>query len=426
MLLIKNAVVNDPANGIENEKLSILIQNGKIKKVAKSIDAGKAKVIKADGLYAMPGLVDMHVHLREPGYENKETIASGSMAAAAGGFTSIACMANTNPVIDTAAQVKYVLSVAENDAVVNVFPYGAVTHELKGELITEMWDMIEAGAVTFSDDGHNISNAGTMMRALEYLKRFQKPIVVHAEDMNVVGKGTVNIGSFAERKGLHGIAKEAEEVIISRDILLAKLTGGKVHFTHLSTKGGMELVARAKKEGIAVSADVTPHHLSLSCEEVGDYNTNMKMKPPLRDKDDLKALKKGVINGTIDAIGTDHAPHTDFEKLLEFNIAPNGIIGLETAVPVILQHVIEYKENRMPLMAKVMSYNPAQILGIDKGTLSPGADADITLINADYEYVYSREMIVSKSNNSPYIGRRLKGRAVMSIVGGKVVYEFAE
>lgn len=421
-LLIKNGIVNSPANGIENKKMDILIEKGKISKIALSISEN-CRSIDATNLHVFPGLVDMHVHLREPGYENKETIESGSMAAAAGGFTSIACMANTKPPIDTSAQIKYILSTAAKHAKVNVFPYGAVTRELKGELITEMGDMLENGAVAFSDDGSNIANAGTMMRALEYTKTYNKPIVVHAEDYDLSANGTIHSGFFAERKGLHGIPAEAEEVIIGRDIMLCRLTGAKVHFTHVSSKGGIALIKAAKKEGLNVTCDITPHHISLTCDDVGDYNPNMKMKPPLREKSDIKELKKAALNGTVDAIATDHAPHTAFEKSLEFGIVPFGIIGLETAIPIVLEYLFNYNEKHYPLLASLMSTNPSQILGINKGTLSKDADADITIINTKEEFVYTEDIIVSKSSNSPYIGRKLMGKAVCTIVNGSVVYK---
>lgn len=422
-LLIKNGVVNDPVNNIVNEKLSILCEDGRISKVQKELsDEGVDEVIDAEGLFVFPGLFDMHVHLREPGEEHKESIASGSLSAAAGGFTSIACMANTHPPIDSASQVKYVVVTAEREAAVNVFPYGAVTRGLKGDLITEMGDMLEAGAIAFSDDGHNIRNSGTMRRALEYLRMFNVPIIVHPEDIELVGTGTVNTGFFAETKGLMGIPKEAEEIIVARDIQLARLTGGRVHFTHISTKGSVDLIRRAKKEGVSVTCDTTPHHIALTTEDIGDYNTNMKMNPPLRDEEDLLALKEGLLDGTIDAVGTDHAPHGEGEKELEFNSAPNGVIGLETAVPVVLDRIIMGDVERMPLFAKLLSSNPAQILGTTKGTLTPGGVADITVVDMNCEYVYTRDMIVSKSKNSPFLGVKLKGAATHTVVDGTVIY----
>ncbi len=423
-LLIKNAIVNDPINNIDNEKLDILIENNIIKDISKNIDDSLADdIIDATNLLVVPGLIDMHVHLREPGQEGKESIKSGSMAAAAGGFTSIACMANTNPPIDSAGQVKYVILTAINEAIVNVFPYGAVTKNLGGELITEMGDMLASGAIAFSDDGRNINRADTMRRALEYLSMYDKPIIVHAEDENLVGKGSMHESTLSRNLGLHGIPREAEEIIVARDILLARLTNGRIHITHTSSKGSVELIRKAKSEGIKITADTTPHHISLVCTDIGDYDTNMKMRPPLREDSDLKALIKGLYDGTIDAIATDHAPHSEFEKSFEFNIAPNGIIGLETAIPIVLENLINYKKENYKTLVNVMSINPNNILGLNRANLSKGSIADITIIDTDIEYIYTKEMIVSKSKNSPYIGKKMRGKAAYTIVSGKVVYK---
>lgn len=423
-ILIKNGVVNDPKNNISNKKLDIIIENEIIKKIAENISETEADMlIDAKNKLVFPGFIDMHVHLREPGQEGKENIQTGSLAAAAGGFTSIVCMANTNPPLDTASQIKYVVLTALNEAVVNVFPYGAVTQGLKGELITEMGDMLEAGAVAFSDDGSNIARADTMRRALEYLSMYDKPIIIHAEDEHLVGRGSIHESALSEKMGLHGIPREAEEIIVARDILLSRLTKGRIHITHTSTKGSVDLIRQAKKEGIRVTADVTPHHISLTYTDVCDYDTNMKMRPPLRDIKDINALKEGLLDGTIDCVATDHAPHNEFEKSFEFNLAPNGVIGLETAIPIVLEKLIEYKEERFPLLAKIMSVNTNDILGLGRGSLSKGGIADITIIDPTYEYVYTKEMIVSRSKNSPYIGRNMKGRAAYTIVGGKVAYQ---
>ncbi len=425
-LLIKNGLVNDPINNIDNEVLDILVENGIISKVASSIDSSDCnEIIDASGLLVLPGLIDMHVHLREPGQEGKESIKTGSIAAAAGGFTSIICMANTKPPIDTAGQIKYVLMTAMNEAVINVYPYGAVTQGLKGELITEMGDMLEAGAIAFSDDGCNIERADTMRRALEYLRMYDKPIIIHAEDEYLIGKGSMHESDLSRNLGLHGVPREAEEIVVARDILLARLTGGRIHITHTSSRGSVDLIRRAKAEGIKITADVTPHHISLTHKEIGDYNTNMKMRPPLREDSDLAALIEGLRDGTIDAVATDHAPHSEFEKSFEFNLAPNGVIGLETAIPIVLEHLIEHKPENYKTLATVMSVNPAKILGLDKvgkGSLSIGNAADITIIDTNNKYIYTKEMIVSKSKNSPYIGRELKGSAAYTIVGGKLIF----
>lgn len=426
-LLIKNGLVNDPINNIDNEVLDILVEDGVIKQVSKGIaESGCDEIIDASDLLVLPGLIDMHVHLREPGQEGKESIKTGSIAAAAGGFTSIVCMANTKPPIDTAGQIKYILMTAMNEAVVNVYPYGAVTQGLKGELITEMGDMLEAGAIAFSDDGCNIERADTMRRALEYLTMYDKPIIIHAEDEYLIGKGSMHESDLSRSLGLHGVPREAEEIVVARDILLARLTGGRIHITHTSSRGSVELIRRAKADGIRITADVTPHHISLTHKEIGDYNTNMKMRPPLREDSDLEALIEGLRDGTIDVVATDHAPHSDFEKSFEFNLAPNGVIGLETAIPVVLDRLIEYKPENYKMLATVMSVNPAKILGLDelgKGSLTVGNTADITIIDANTKYTYTKEMIVSKSKNSPYIGWELKGLAAYTIVGGKIIFK---
>ena len=422
-ILIKNGILNDLHNKIENEKLDILIENKTIKQVGKSIDeSGVDKVIDASNLLVYPGFFDMHVHLREPGQETKEDIESGSKAAAAGGFTSIACMGNTNPPIDSAVKIKYITMTSKEKAIVNVYPYGTVTKELKGDLITEMGDMLNAGAIAFSDDGRNISNADTMRHALEYLLMFDKPIIIHAEDERLVGKGSMHESDFSARHGLHGIPYEAEEIIVARDLLLSKLTGGKIHITHMSSKGSVDMIRVAKKLGIKVTADCTPHHISLTHKDVGDYDTNMKVRPPLRDVQDINALKEGLLDGTIDAIATDHAPHSEFEKSFEFNIAPSGMIGLETAVPIVLEYFAEHKESRYPLLSNLMSFNPHKILGVNYNGLKENALADITIIDPNEEYIYTKDMIISKSKNSPYIGKKLKGKTKYTIVSGNIVY----
>lgn len=421
-ILIKNGLVNDLENNIKNEKLDILIEDNLIKEISKSIDEKNVdKIIEAKNLIVYPGFIDMHTHLREPGEEGKEDIESGSYAAAAGGFTSIACMANTKPPIDSAVQIKYIVLTAKEKAIINVFPYGAVTQKLEGNFITEMGDMIKAGAIAFSDDGHNISRADTMRHALEYLSMFDKPIIVHAEDENLVGKGVVHESDFAARHGLHGIPYEAEEIVVSRDILLSKLTKGSVHFTHISSAGSVNMIREAKKQGFNITADCTPHHLSLVYKDIGDYDSNMKVRPPLRDNCDLKALKEGLLDGTIDAVASDHAPHGVFEKSLEFNLTPSGMIGLQTLLPIVLDKVIEYKEDKYPLISKILSSNPKNILGIKRGGIKLGEIADISVIDPNAEYIYSEEMNLSKSKNTPFMGKKLRGKAVYTIVGGKVI-----
>ncbi len=418
-ILIKNGLVIDPANKIE-ELRDLLIENGKITKVEKDIHVPHAEVIDAKNLIVAPGLVDIHVHFRQPGQENKETIKSGSLAAAAGGFTSVACMANTNPPIDNLGTVELVKTIAKNDAVINVYPVAAVTKGILGSELTEMGELAEAGVVAFSDDGLPITDAMVMRRALEYSSMFDKPILVHEEDPNLCCGGHMNEGEVSTRIGIPGKSPLSESVMVARDLILAR-HAGKVHFCHMSSGESIRLIRKAKQEGLKVSAETAPHYLVLTEEAVEGYDTHAKMAPPLRTKADLDELIKGIQDGTIDCIATDHAPHTRDDKNVEFNKAANGIIGLETALPVVAAHLVHKNIISWSKLIELMSLNPARIVGLAKGTLSVGADADIVLIDPNLEKKVDVNLFKSKGRNCPFEGWLLKGWPVKTICGGVIV-----
>lgn len=426
-LLIKGGRVVDPINDMDG-LFDIYVIGEKIAAV-KPYDPKQVMkidewlVIDASDRIVCPGFIDMHTHLREPGYEYKETIKTGAMAAAAGGFTSIACMANTNPVNDNASVTRYILKKAVEEGVVNVFPVGAISKGLKGETLAEIGDLKEAGCVAVSDDGRPMMNTGLMRLAMEYAGLFNLLVISHCEDIALSAEGVMNEGFTATRLGLKGIPNAAEDIMVARDIALAELTGAKLHIAHVSTKGSVELIRRAKEKGIRISAEVTPHHFTLKDEAAIGYNTNAKMNPPLRSQDDVDALKQGLKDGTIDVIATDHAPQDIVEKEIEFDKAANGIIGLETALPLSLMLVSD-NIIALPDLVKKLSANPAKLLGLDnKGALKVGADADITIIDLNKEWIVDSKELKSKSRNTPFDGWQMKGRAVKTIVGGKVVYE---
>ncbi|MCK4621091.1 MAG: dihydroorotase [Desulfuromonadales bacterium] len=419
-ILVKSGRVIDPANYID-EKLDILIVDGIIAELSPHIDAGDAEVINAAGLLVTPGLVDMHVHLRDPGFEYKEDIVTGTRAAAAGGVTSVACMPNTDPVNDSLAVTKYIISKAREQGSINVFPIGSITKGMKGEILSEMGELKEGGCVGFSDDGLPVKNGEMMRRALEYAGTFDVPIISHAEELSLVADGVMNEGPVATELGLKGIPWVAEEAITARDIMLAELTGSHLHVAHVSTKGSVELVRLAKKRGVRVTCEATPHHFMLTDEAVRGYNTNAKMNPPLRSQENVDAVRAGLADGTIDAIATDHAPHHHDEKNVEFAIAMNGIIGLETLLPLTLKLVGE-KVLTLSRAIALITCQPAKILSIDRGTLSVGAVADITLINPNKEWIVDPAKLQSKSQNTPWAGQQLKGCAMKTLLAGKEVY----
>jgi dihydroorotase len=366
-------------------------------------------------------LIDIHTHLREPGYEYKESIESGSAAAVAGGFTSIACMANTNPVNDDAAVTEYILDKARAVGLAQVFPIGAVSVGLAGERLAEIGELKQAGVVGISDDGKSVMNSQLMRRALEYAGMFGLPVISHCEDTNLAAHGVMHEGRVSTELGLRGIPAQAEDIMVARDIALAELTGGRLHIAHVSTAGAVRLVRDAKARGLRVTAEVTPHHLFLTDEAVRGYDPNTKMYPPLRTAADAEALRQALKDGTIDAIATDHAPHDLADKEVEFDQAPVGIIGLETSLPLTLRLVNEGVLTLAEAIAK-LTWEPSQVLGLDKGTLQVEADADVTLIDVQTDYVVDRREFRSKSRNSPFHGWTLKGRAVMTLCAGKVVY----
>ncbi len=421
-LLIKNGRVIDPASGTD-KTLDILIDRKKIAAVGSKINDKTAKVVDAAGKVVAPGFIDMHVHLREPGYEHKETIATGTLAAAAGGFTSVACMPNTSPINDNPGVTHSILTEAKRSARVNVLPIAAITRESAGEELTEMVNQAKAGAVAFSDDGRPLTNNQLMRRAMEYSQMLETTIIDHCETPDLSAGGVMHEGDYSYQFGLKGIPSSSEEVMVARDIILAESTGVGIHLAHLSTRGSVELVRRAKAKKIPVTAEVTPHHLLLDDSLLEHYDTNLKMKPPLRDKKDVQSLRKAAKEGVIDVIATDHAPHTPDEKEVEFDQAPFGIIGLETCVSLILDRLV--REGILPLsrFIEMISSAPARILNLtDKGKIQPGADADLTLLDLNREVIVDVFAFRSHSRNSPFHGWKLKGAPEMTIVGGKIVY----
>ena len=418
--LIKNGRLVDPAQKLD-ENLEILVDDGVIKALDRDIQASDAEVIDARGKVVVPGLIDMHVHLRDPGQEYKEDIASGTLAAAAGGFTSVVCMPNTAPVNDNIAVTDYILRKAKACGVVNVFPVAAISKGLKGESLTEMGELKEGGCIAFSDDGRWVASGDLMRRALEYARLFDMPLISHAEDFSISGKGVMNEGFVATELGLKGVPWAAEDAAVFRDVILAEFTGAQLHICHISTRGTVEIIRAAKARGVRVSCDVTPHHLTLTEDDVRGYNTNAKMNPPLRTTEDLEALYEGLRDGTIDAIATDHAPHHRDEKNVEFDLALNGIVGLETALPLVLMLV---EKGVLPLhnALAALTLAPARILSLARGTLEKGAVADITIFDPEKKWLVASERFRSKSRNTPFEGWTLKGRVLRTMVAGNTVY----
>ncbi len=436
MLIIENGYIIDPSQEIEGTG-DIAIDNGKIKEVNIKMEGArkqesaiknlnndkKIKKIDAKGLYVFPGLFDMHVHLREPGYEHKETIRTGTLAAIKGGFTSVCCMPNTNPINDNETVTEFIARKARHEGVCNVFPIGAITKGQKGEELAEMGMMRDAGCVGFSDDGSPVMNSMIMRRALEYSKVFATTIISHDEDSNLSGDGVMNEGYLSTILGLKGIPKESEVIMIKRDIELASLTGGKLHIAHVSTDGGVNAIREAKKTGLSITAETCPHYFCLTEDEVKGYNTNARVNPPLRTKRDVEAIKEGLYDGTLDVIATDHAPHHRDEKLCEFNRAAPGISGLETALSLSLRLVKE-KVLILTQLIKKMTVVPATILGTDKGTLKKGSDADILIVDINKEFKVESSKFESMGENTPFDGWLLKGKPVFTIYKGKV-YELS-
>ncbi|AYO31995.1 dihydroorotase [Biomaibacter acetigenes] len=419
--ILKGARVIDPNRKVD-EVRDILVVDGSIAAMEKKINISGAQVIDLTGLILTPGLIDMHVHFREPGYEYKEDIETGSRSAAAGGFTTVACMPNTKPPVDNAMMVEYVKSRALKSGLVRVLPIGCVSKGLEGKEIAEMGDMVEAGAVAFSDDGRPVADSSLMRKALMYASMFDRVIIDHCEDPGLFEGGQVNEGYISTLLGLQGIPASAEETMVARNILLARETGTRVHIAHVSTKGSVELIRRAKAEGVKVTCEATPHHLTLTEEAVVGYDTNAKMNPPLRTKEDVEALLEGLKDGTIDVIASDHAPHSIDEKDVEFDKASFGIVGLETSLGLILNHIVGEGKLNLGQAIEKMTIGPARALGIDAGSLTIGKPADITVIDPDLEWTVDKNKFFSKGRNTPFHGWKLKGKAVLTMVGGKIVY----
>jgi len=421
MLLIRGGRVVDPASR-RDEVGHLILVDGKVKEFL----AGEApkdfpgRVIPAEGMWAVPGLIDMHVHLREPGYEWKEDIRSGTLAAAAGGFTSVACMANTKPVNDHPEVTRFLLDKARREGAANVFPVAAVTLGLEGKEMTDFTELAEAGAVAFSDDGKPVASSLMMRRAMEYAGSFGYLILTHSEDPELAEGGAANEGWTARKLGIPGIPSAAEEVAIAREILLARQTGGRVHIQHVSTKMGVDLLRMAKRAGLSVTCETAPQYFTLTDAALEGYNTNAKMSPPLRGEEDRMAILEGILDGTIDAVASDHAPHEDYVKRCEFVAAANGIIGLQTTLPLTLALLAGGKVSPSRVV-DLLSAGPARLLSLKgKGTLAPGADADVTVIDPDMEWEFRPEDVLSKSRNSPFLGWKLRGRAAVTICGGRV------
>lgn len=426
-LIIAGGKVIDPASGLEG-MADVYIQAGKILKIetkrliiGKKLKSSSAEVLDARGRLVVPGLIDMHVHLREPGREDEETILSGSQAAVAGGFTSICCMPNTDPPLDSQEKIKFVLERAKQ-ALCRVYPIGAITKKQEGKELAELGDMFSAGAVAFTDDGHPVMSAEVMRRAMEYSKMFAVPIIDHCEDLSLSASGVMNESFVSTTLGLPGIPSVSEELMVYRDIKLAEYTGAKVHLAHISTAGSVELVREAKKKDISVTAEVTPHHFTLTDELVKTFNTNYKMKPPLRNRADLEALKEGLKDGTIDCIATDHAPHSAEEKETEFDQAPFGIVGLETALGLVVTELIEKEVLTWSQAIAKLTINPARILGLAAARIKGGYPADLTIIDPQGSWTVDVSKFKSKSKNSPFGGWKLKGKVLYTIVEGKVVF----
>ena len=425
-MVIKGGRVIDPASKIDG-LYNLYVAGGRIASIrpadtdTQPQEGKDLEVIDADGSIVIPGLVDMHTHLREPGYEYKETIRTGTMSAVAGGFTTVVCMANTDPVNDNESVTRYILKKAER-AFANVFPVGALSVGLNGERLTEMADLKDAGCVAVSDDGVPVRNGGLMRRALEYSRIFDLPVITHAEDPSISADGVMNEGVVSTRLGLRGIPNAAEDGIVARDIAIAELTGGRLHIAHVSTRGSVELIRSAKRRGVKVTAEVTPHHLVLDHSAVDGYNTNAKMNPPLRAPEDVEALREALRDGTIDCIATDHAPHSSIEKDVEFDLAENGIVGLETAFSIVYG-LVEKGVIDLSRAISLMSINPARIIGIDRGTLRVGAPADITIVDLKKRWTVDPARFRSKGRNTPFEGMELRGTVEKTIVGGRVVFE---
>ena len=419
-LLIQNGRVIDPSQSVD-AKLDVLIEDGVVSKVDKRIKSN-VDVVDADGLVVTPGFIDIHTHLREPGQEHKETIATGTRAAVAGGYTAVCAMANTVPPNDERAVTEMVLAEAARNGACRVYPVGAVSRGLKGEALAEIADLRAGGCVAVSDDGRPISNAQLMRRALEYCSMLGIPVIAHEEDPDLNEGGVMHEGLVATILGMGGIPAASEETLVARDVILARITGGHLHIAHLSTAGAIDAVRAARASGVRVTCEVTPHHIALSDEDVRSFSTNLKMNPPLRSKEHREAIFEAIADGTIDAIATDHAPHHFDEKNVEFDIAPFGVIGLETAFAICYDRLVRSRVIELPRLVELLSSGPARVFNLPGGTLAAGALGDVTILDLESEYEVGRTF-VSKASNSPFIGERLQGRVVGTIVGGAIRHD---
>lgn len=430
-LWIKNGHLLDPANH-RDEICDIYVKDGKVALTGSLLSdteemAGEeVKVIDASGKYVMPGFVDLHVHLREPGYEYKETIRTGTAAAAKGGFTAVCPMPNTKPATDSPERVAKILEIAAKDSQIHVYPVGAVTVGQAGQCLTDIAGMVKAGAVAISEDGKSVMDAGLYRLAMKEAAKAGIPVLAHCEDKNMAGSGAMNAGEKAEDLGLPGITNAVEDVIVARDILIAKETGARLHLCHCSTEDSVGMIRQAKKEGLPVSGEVCPHHFSITEQEIPGDDSNYKMNPPLRSQADVETLRQGLADGTMEAISTDHAPHGEEEKSLGMANAPFGIVGSETAYALAVTNLVGTGYLTPMQLVERMSTGPCRILGVPGGDLSPGSPADITIADMDSEYVIDRETFVSKGKNTPFHGKSVRGRVHYTIVGGEIVYEFRE
>lgn len=422
LLCISNGNIINGKGGVFLGK-DILIEKDRIVEIGTNLSKKVHRVIDATDMWVIPGLIDAHCHLREPGFEYKEDIVSGTRSAAAGGFTSVACMPNTEPAIDNAAMVQYIKLKAASEGKVRVYPIAAITQGRKGKHITEMGEMKKAGAVALSDDGDPVSDANVMRLALEYAKQFGLLIISHCEDKSLVADGVMNEGYVSTILGLKGITRAAEEVMVARDVILSEITGAPIHIAHVSTAGAVDIIRHAKSRGIPVTCETAPHYFSATDEWVENYDTNAKVNPPLRTQRDVEAIKEGLRDGTIDIIATDHAPHHIDEKEVEFNLAANGISGFETAFSLSYTHLVDTGLLSLEELVAKLSTTPAQILGIPGGVLDIGLPADITIVDTKREYIVNRDKFYSKGKNTPFHGKKLKGKVIYTIVGGKVVYD---
>ena len=421
-ILITGGRVIDPAWGFDGPA-DVLIRDGVIEAVGTGLSGEGCVHYDATGAIVAPGFIDMHVHLREPGIEHAETIESGAKAAAAGGFTSICCMPNTIPVNDSAMVTSYIVQRAREVAAVNVYPIGAITLGSLGEELAAIGSMREAGIVAISDDGRPVMNARVMRRAMEIAKALDIPVIDHCEDLNLSAGGDMHEGPTSVRLGLRGIPGASEDVMVARDLLLAELTGARYHVAHLSTSRSVAMVGFAKSRGLNVSCEVTPHHFAITDEELCAYDSNYRMKPPLRRHTDVDAVIDGIVSGVIDAIATDHAPHAGSEKMQEFERCPFGITGLETAIGLSLSELVHKDRITVGKMVELFTTGPARILKLDRGTLRPGAAGDVTVFDLDSEWTYDVQQSFSKSRNSPFHGRRFRGGPVATVVGGSIKWK---